>query len=133
MEKRIVIHLGKITYEEIKGQYKYILTEPYVYHTGIRIKKAIMSYGWELKTTGRLYIEAGYRWDGATGCPDTDEVMRGSLVHDPLCEAYNKGGLTKRWVKEINDIFVKICKEDGMGNFMCGFYRRMLKLYWRLK
>ena len=128
--KQIFERLNGIEYELIGGKWKYKLRHDYFYPTKVRIKRAIVYPYFKLSTTGRLCISEGYAWDGATYCPDTDSVMRGSLVHDPLCIMLNDGLLNKLWIQRVNDIFARICLEDGMSKCQVKVYREMLSFYW---
>jgi len=68
-----------------------------------------------LTTAGILTIKCGYSWDGPSGPTiNTDNFMRGSLVHDALYELMRKGFLALNEKKNADDELIRLCKEDGM-------------------
>ena len=129
--KRTVIELNGIKYEEVGGELKYRLVEEYFYDTGIMVRSPIIHGKVVLCTTGRLHFLVGYRWNGATGVPDTDSVIRASLVHDGLFDMFQAGLLDTRHVITSNNIFRRICKEDGMCGLVYWTYRTGLLLFSR--
>lgn len=61
-------------------------------------------------------IKKGHRWDGASGVAvDTDNFMRGSLLHDALYQAIREGHLTTKYRKLADKILFNICRQDGMS------------------
>ncbi|KKN73161.1 hypothetical protein LCGC14_0403340 [marine sediment metagenome] len=113
----------KLSREERKGsKWKYEVTETYIHEIdlgGIELAVRDKAGGvvfWYSPRTKRLYIGPGYRWDGPSGPTfDTESFMRGSAVHDALCQLTDLGLLD--WIyREIADKeLVIITKEDGMG------------------
>ena len=69
-----------------------------------------------LDTSGLLTIKAGYAWDGPSGPTiDTDNFMRGSLIHDCLYQLLREGCLPIL-AREAADCELRdICIEDGMS------------------
>jgi len=69
-----------------------------------------------LDSDGNLLIRRGYAWDGASGPTiDTDDSMRGSLVHDAGYQLIRLK-LVSPEQKEIIDFeFYRILIEDGMN------------------
>lgn len=63
---------------------------------------------------GCLVIRTGYAWDGATWAIDTKTGMRGSLIHDVLCQACRMGFITPNLKEAIDRELQRICIEDGM-------------------
>lgn len=115
--------------------WKYILAEDVAYQTDLRPAKEKRIYKGpvgsrrllaKLTVTGLLYIYAGYAWDGPSGPTfDTDNFMRGSLIHDVLYQMMRNALLPINPTKEIADrILQKICIEDGMSAFRAGY------VYW---
>ena len=130
--KRVTIELNGIKYTKVGGELKYELLEDYWIDCDIMVRKPITMGFVTLKTTGRLHIYAGYRWNGATGVPDTDSVIRASLVHDALFDLFQVGLLGTYYVTKANTLFKNICKEDGMLVPTYWLYRSGLFLFSRL-
>jgi len=94
--------------------YKYRVKDKFVYKTGIRGYTIITHYI-TLDVDGLLTIDGGYSWDGASGpALDTITIIRGSLVHDALYQLIAEGLLPFSLRKEIDNVLIRICKEDGM-------------------
>jgi len=97
-----------------KAGYKFQLAKDY--SVTITIKgRTIESKYIELKRTGKLTILAGYAWDGASGAIDTKTILRGSLTHDALFQLLRVEALPSTYIDEVNYIFKRICREDGMS------------------
>lgn len=79
---------------------------------------------YELLPSGMLIIKLGYAWDGASGpTVDTDDSMRGSLVHDVLCQMIRRGQLPKSLLGLVNAVFHDILIEDGMWKVRAGIWK----------
>jgi len=102
-----------------KKGYKYQLCRSYTLD-GVQVgQKSIKTPYIVLTQTGKLTIRSGYAWDGASGiAPDLKTNMRGSLIHDVLCQLIRQGYLKKSVYDKTCDIFIKVCREDGMGRIM---------------
>jgi hypothetical protein len=91
-----------------------------------------LSYG------GLLVIFEGYAWDGATCAWDTPTIMRGSLCHDAVYQALRERLLMPNGLycpvlhrkirKMSDDIFIEICKVDGMCAFRRWYVARGLQI-----
>jgi hypothetical protein len=88
--------------------------------TGYRIS----SRWYELYEDGRLFIRAGFSWDGATGAFDTDDIIGPSGVHDIFCELIN-AGLLPRFVQALADEQFRLDE----GREKMPWYRRMLTYF----
>ncbi len=66
---------------------------------------------------GTLIVKAGYAWDGPSGPTlDTDNFMRGSLVHDVLYQLMRDGVIDPKEYKDKADRELQhICRIDGMS------------------
>lgn len=96
-----------------------------------------------LTPNGILTIREGYVWDGPSGPTiDTENFMRGSLVHDALYQALRLGVFLKQFVgangqlwdhdriRLCADEWIKyICLEDGMSSFRAGYVYRVLRVF----
>lgn len=108
--------------------YKYQLQQDYtVQLDNVRPKATAVAVTPLITLTqeGLLTIKYGYAWDGASGpTRDTKSSMRGSLVHDAL---YQLGrmklvDITER--HEIDTVFWRICRTDGMWRARAWFWWR---------
>lgn len=94
-----------------KQGYKYILADSY------EIKIQLKNYNIEtpyitLSTEGNLVIREQYAWDGATMFPDFKVVIRGSLVHDALCQLIRLKHLPESVLPTVHKILSDIVEED---------------------
>lgn len=81
-------------------------------------------------TYPNIIIKAGCAWDGASGIAiDTDNFMRGSLVHDCLYRAMREGSLSIAYKDLADRELVRLCKEDGMSDFRCDYVYKGVKLF----
>lgn len=104
-----------ISYKK-RFRYKYTLFENYRHPTDFRPPHSISTRFIDLDTNGLLTIKKNYAWDGPSGPAfDTQNIMRGSLVHDALYQLMRDEyiPLEKR---EIADWLLReICLQDGMS------------------
>ena len=101
-----------------KGGYKYQLHE--TYKTTVRISPPVdidTDYI-ALDQRGLLVIKKGYAWDGPSGpTVDTDNFIRGSLVHDALYQLMRMKHLSDELHRKAADQELKqICRDDGMSS-----------------
>ena len=110
--------MGKvIKYRSIK-KYKYELMESVILLTGIIPYTAAITPFLSITHNGLLNIRKGYAWDGASGpSVDTDNIMRGSLVHDALYQLIRDGIIDPTKKPAVDALLRKICLEDGMSKF----------------
>ena len=106
----------KIEYERIRHpKYKYRLTREYTVQLGYATVPATILYYVHLWKGGSLAISKGYCWDGASGPTiDTENFMRGSLVHDVLYQLIRENLLERGYRKFADRILYRILREDGM-------------------
>jgi len=78
---------------------------------------------------GVLTIKNGYCWDGPSGPTiDTDNFMRGSLVHDALYQLIRHDYLPEDAWREIADEALRrICLEDGMSSFRAWYVYKSVR------
>lgn len=99
-----------------KEGYKYQLEYPYEVITMCRPYVTGGNRFVGIDTQGKLTINAGYAWDGASGpAIDTKNFMRGSLVHDALYQLIALGILPVSSKQEADLELKKIVLEDGMS------------------
>ncbi len=107
----------------IKG-YKYQLYETY------SIQTTILGFDMEarflkLTTNGILTCIAGYAWDGPSGpAMDTQDFMRGSLVHDALYQLMRLRYIPRTNRAYADKLMKRVCLEDKMNRF------RVAYVYW---
>lgn len=96
-----------------KAGYKYQLASDYVVDVGINL--AANTQFLVLAGTGDLFIKSGYAWDGPSGPTfDTNNFMRGSLVHDALYQLMREGHLPESYREYADRLLQRMCLEDGM-------------------
>ena len=118
-----------------KKGYKYWLTRPYSVQTSIVLDRDIVSSGGFLMLDkwGWLHIKAGYAWDGASGpAIDTISFMRGSCVHDALCQLVCEGVLSPTYIKDGNELLYKMCLEDGMNKVRAWCVYKAVSLFCKM-
>jgi hypothetical protein len=85
-------------------------------------------------SNGVLFIYPHYAWDGPSGPTfDTKTFMRGSLVHDAICQMCEEGHLPKSARKLGDELLRKICIEDGMNKFRAWYVYNAVRMYSKLK
>ncbi len=99
-----------------KGGYKYQLKRDYTLDIPIKPEADITSAFITLSRDGNLFIKSGYAWDGPSGPTlDTQNFMRGSLVHDALYQLMRENELDDAIYRDKADrLLQEHCKEDGM-------------------
>jgi hypothetical protein len=96
--------------------YDYKLVEDYGTRVVVRPPASISTRLIDLSKDGELLIRAGYSWDGATGMPDSPDVIRGSLVHDACYQLMREGALDpERDKAAVDQQLYSHCVEDGMN------------------
>jgi len=99
-----------------KKGYKYQLANDLKIETGITSRFFIDTHFIEMEPKGDLLIKKDYCWDGPSGPTiDTDNFMRGSLVHDALYQLMRNGELPIDCRDQADQLLRKICQEDGMS------------------
>ena len=108
-----------IKYERLddSSAFKYAITEDVYAFTGI--------LGFELEhgdirlmANGWLVLFAGYKWDGATLCPDWLPGMLPPLVHDALYELIQNGLLPYSYRDDADSLFKRMIRDD-IGQDTC--------------
>ncbi len=79
-------------YRKIPKHWKYRLEMAESVQTELKDMPFSTSY-MNLRTDGMLWCRAGFAWDGATGAPDSKDIMKASLMHDSLYWAMARGYL----------------------------------------
>lgn len=101
---------------EYHAGYKYQLHKTYAVPTGIMPPMPIVTDFLCLDTDGRLTISAGYAWDGPSGPTiDTQNFMRGSLVHDAIYQLLRDGLISPHRKTTADKLLRTMCREDGMS------------------
>jgi hypothetical protein len=86
-----------------RAGYKYQLTRDLMVETSIRPGRLVANAFCVLHLEGRLFIRAGYAWDGATDAWDTKTIIKASSTHDALYQ-FMREGLLPRTYKQAADI-----------------------------
>lgn len=116
--------MKKIKY---KGGYKYQLIEAYTQ----RVKLPDGGLGnWIKLNGGVLTVKRGYAWDGPSGPTiDTENFMRGSLVHDALYQLMREGRMPQTLRKHADKLLYSLCRADGMSYFRAKFVYTAVRLF----
>lgn len=113
-----------------KSSYKYQLVESYSMETGILPDDTVVTEYLVLARGGKLWINAGYCWDGCSGPTfDSKSSMRGGLVHDALYQLIRLGHLDKKNRKKADALAAKIWKEDGMWVWRANSWLKALEWF----
>jgi len=112
-----------------KNGYNYQLKQDYLIDTELRPYKVSGNYFVSLYPTGCLEIKKGYAWDGATCAIDTNNFMRGSLVHDAMYQLIRDGAIDKKHREYADKLLHKILLEDGMSKFRAGYVYLAVKQF----
>lgn len=113
-----------------KGGYKYQLIETYFVDTPIRPDALIVARFLVLQPSGRLGILEGYAWDGPSGPSiDTENFMRGSLVHDALYQLMRENHLGQEHRPAADALLRDICIEDGMSRFRAWYVHKSVRVF----
>lgn len=107
-------------YARQSGKYRFIVTEDYGFQTGLKIGYDVFHPWFRLHHDGLLILKDGYAWDGATCFPDIASIIRGSAVHDCICQLTNNNLIKPRYRKHGDDLLLKCCLEDGMLPLLAG-------------
>ena len=108
-------------------------TAEYAIMTDCTPRLAIIDDMYSLAPDGLLIIRKGYAWDGATCAIDTKDFMRGSCVHDAICQMVETGKLDHSNRKKADILLGRIIKEDGMPFFRRWWAYAAVRLYGRGK
>ena len=100
-----------------RSGFKYQLAEDYEIKTEL-VGYTIDTEFIKLTPIGMLVIRSGYAWDGASGPTiDTQDSMRGSLVHDALYQLMRQELLPQEERDYADRLLAEICIQDGMSKF----------------
>ena len=69
-----------------KEGYLYQTTRMWIYDTGIIPPKPVFLRYYTLNMEGRLVLDVGFAWDGATWCPEWLVTPEMSAPHDAFCQ-----------------------------------------------
>ena len=102
-----------------KSGYKYQLHEKAIVETSI-IEYDITTEFLNLSNTGKLTINAGYAWDGASGpIADTPNILRGSLYHDSLYQLMRLDLISAdKYRKTADELLKQTCLDDGVNSLI---------------
>jgi len=120
-----------IKYRSIK-KYKYQLLEPCAVKAGIFPKDGVITDFITLSVNGWLIICKGYAWDGPSGPTwDSQNFMRGSLIHDALYQLIRDGFLNYKCKRQADNMLKQICLEDGMSKFRVWYVHKAVQAFGR--
>ncbi len=115
---------------EYKGGYKYQLKKDYLDQIPIQPHENINTQFITLSTAGDLSIKSGYAWDGPSGPTiDTQNFMRGSLVHDALYQLMRERFLNDNVYRDkVDRLLQEDCIKDGMSRIRAWWVYQGVKL-----
>jgi len=122
---------AKLYYKKIDHtKWKYQLTGAYYHTTHVYPDKEIKTKYITLETDSNLRMNQGYAWNGANKPAINTKTNRvASLVHDALCQLIRCGKLPFRFRKDADEIFYKICLENGMDPVRAWYSFKAVQLY----
>ncbi len=119
----------KIKYRKLK-QYKYQLMEEVRFFTGCPVPFAMKFAFLECLSDGFVVIRKGYSWDGPSGpTVDTDNFMRGALIHDALYQLIREGCIHIKHRDHADRLLQSICLRDGMSKFRAWYVYQSVKYF----
>jgi len=110
-----------VEYKDI-SDFKYEVTKGISILTDIIPPQKIKTKSSTLTVKGRLYINRGFQWDGASGAKDTNNIMLASAAHDALCNWMVLGLLDydTYWVPAA-ELLRRICITEDMSKFRANY------------
>ncbi len=135
-EIEMIEHHG-IQYTRIDHpRYKYKLSFRYEMYSGLSTPyEAVGNQFVYLEPNGKLVIKMGYAWDGPSGPTiDTQDFMRGSLIHDAFYQMLRMGAFYTKVNHDIvrkhaDHLLYEACREDGMSWFRAKYVYHMLRVF----
>lgn len=113
-----------------KKGYKYQLSADYFHRLSFQCPPKFIDTKYiKLNSESSLLIADGYAWDGPSGpAIDTNNFMRGSLVHDALYQLIRNQYLDyDPYRKFADEELRKICLEDGMSKIRAWWVYRAVR------
>lgn len=118
-----------ITYRNLKN-YKYQLMEAYSLSIDIFPAAPVSTLYIDLSVEGLLTIKKNYAWDGPSGPTlDTNDFMRGSLIHDALYQLMRGKYLDISERDKADRLLQTLCREDGMTPFRAWYVYKGVSLF----
>ena len=115
-----------LVYREL-DDYKYQVHEDFTIQTGILGVRAVTEFI-RLTPDGRLWIKAGYAWNGSNWSSDK-HAMIASLVHDALYQLMRLGLLSRMIFRKPADaLYRDIAIAEKLWKPRANFRYRMLRL-----
>ena len=112
-------------------RYKYQLMDDFSIQIDIKPVQNIEFQFLSLSTEGLLTIKKYYAWDGPSGLTiDTNDFMRGSLVHDALYQLMRLSAIDHIVHRQrADEILREICLEDGMCSFRAWYVYQAVHIF----
>jgi hypothetical protein len=113
-----------------RSGYKYQLVEEYRVTVNVLPESDLLTDYIDLRKGGHLTIKKGYAWDGPSGPTiDSNNFMRGSLVHDALYQLIRHQFLQTHWKDTADRELRRMCREDGMSAIRAWWVYRGVKWF----
>ena len=127
-----IYYKGGYKYQLVKDysvQIKYLDINPYYKDIIIPLRHIETDFI-TFQINGLLTMHKGYAWDGPSGPTiDTKDSLRGSLVHDALYQLIREGLIDKSHKKICDEIFYRLCIEDGMCKMRAAYWKQAVVLF----
>jgi len=124
----------RLRYDDIRHM-KYRLRESIYYQSkiippnGFAVERDFA----ELALDGMITLCPGFCYDGATGAPDTKEVMRGAAFHDFICNLVDLEVLPVEYRRQGDDMFKEILLLDGFSDYKADIYHKAVVRWGEIK
>ena len=107
---------------KFKDGYKYQLADSH-WSVVSHYLPEVKSHAWitvesnaSLRGSSVIRVNNHYAWDGPSGPTiDTDNFMRGSLIHDALYQLMREGVINEKYRKTADLALRELCIQDGMS------------------
>ncbi len=121
--------MGKIEYRKL-SKYKYQLLKEYRFFCNCPVQAPAEFDFLQANGDGFIVIKKGYAWDGPSGPTiDTENFMRGALVHDSLYQLIREGCINIDYRDHADRLLQEICLRDGMSRVRAWYVYQAVKWF----
>ena len=113
-------------------KYKFEIVTSHYEHVGIFYQEIDHKF-FRLDKNGFLTIKNGYQYDGASGwfTVQTDAIVRAAAFHDALYQMMRDGLLDKKYRKQADVLFHRLCLKYGMSKFRAWYCYKAVRTFGR--
>jgi len=125
MNDDLTVHFERV------NKYRFRLAKDFVFYQNRIVPEEMVSHQYfALLPDGRLKIEAGYAWDGASGIVLSQEsVLRASLVHDVCYQMMRLGLIDQSNRKAADKLFYDLSIYDQVPVWVAKIYYSVLRAF----